>query len=373
MRRINNNMTGVEWMEGRIMETPQSKSYHVQELYEWWTRGELVLNPSFQRRPVWPDKARSYLVDTILCGMPIPKIFMRQKINVATKKSQREVVDGQQRLRAVFDYIDGKLSVMRTHNAEYGGLEFSELPEHVQERFLSYQISTDLLVGATDADVLEIFSRINSFSAPLNTFELFNAEYFGLFKRIVFRLGREHLEFWKQNGILTDKKITRMGEAALAAELVGTMLAGITNSSKSSMRKLFDKYDDEFPQMNEVVTGFRHVINSTAFLFPEGLRSTKFSNVTNFYSLFVLLHSLESAVPGLPRYRLPINAKNAVLVQRALDQADRILKEPGRYPQFSHFTEASTRRTTHASSRYLRHEFLLGLVKGEIDVKPAKS
>jgi hypothetical protein len=369
VERNTRGKSGIYWLGGRVLETPQTKSYHIQELYEWFTRNELVLNPSFQRRDVWPDKARSFLVDTILCGMPIPKIFMRQKINVAAKKSQREVVDGQQRLRAIFDYINGKFTVMRAHNSEFADLEFSELPEDVQERFLSYQISTDLLVGASDEDVLEIFSRINSFSAPLNAFELFNAQYFGLFKRTVFRLGREHLEFWKKNGILTDKRITRMGEAALAADLVAVMLTGINNTTKSSMKKLFEKYDDEFPQLDQVVEDFRHVINSVAFLFPDGLAHTKFSTITNFYSLFVLLHSLEHSVPGLPKYRLAITAKNADRIQEALLAANTVLENPDDYPEFSAFVEASTRRTTHMISRKQRHEFLLGLVKGDIHVE----
>ena len=40
-------------------------------------------------------------MDTIIRGKPIPKVIIRQKINVTTKKSIREVVDGQQRLRTI--------------------------------------------------------------------------------------------------------------------------------------------------------------------------------------------------------------------------------------------------------------------------------
>ncbi len=45
----------------------------------------LELNPRFQRRSVWSPNAKSYLMDTILRGKPMPKIFIRQKINVTTQ------------------------------------------------------------------------------------------------------------------------------------------------------------------------------------------------------------------------------------------------------------------------------------------------
>ncbi|GAJ16274.1 unnamed protein product, partial [marine sediment metagenome] len=57
----------------------------------------------FQRRRVWSSKARSYLIDTILDGFPIPAVYIRQKINLKIAKSIREVVDGQQRIGAILD------------------------------------------------------------------------------------------------------------------------------------------------------------------------------------------------------------------------------------------------------------------------------
>ena len=55
-------------------------------------------------------------------------------------------------------------------------------PPEAQKRFLSYEFSVDLLVDATDADVLDVFARINSYSLPLNEQEKRNAKFFGAFK-----------------------------------------------------------------------------------------------------------------------------------------------------------------------------------------------
>ena len=78
-----------------------TRNYSVRDFEEWNSRNELVLQPKFQRRDVWSDKARSYLMDTIIRGKPIPKIYMRQDVNPKTRRAVREIVDGQQRLKTV--------------------------------------------------------------------------------------------------------------------------------------------------------------------------------------------------------------------------------------------------------------------------------
>lgn len=77
------------------MKSFDSRTYSINDFVEWDTAGQLELNPTFQRRNVWSEKAKSYLMDTVVRGKPIPKFFIRQKLNVTTRTSVREVVDGQ--------------------------------------------------------------------------------------------------------------------------------------------------------------------------------------------------------------------------------------------------------------------------------------
>ncbi len=90
-----------DFAERLAMKNYDSRTYSLNDFVAWDRQKELVLNPAFQRRAIWNDKAKSYLIDTVLRGKPIPKLFIRQKINVTTKTSIREVVDGQQRLRTI--------------------------------------------------------------------------------------------------------------------------------------------------------------------------------------------------------------------------------------------------------------------------------
>ncbi len=59
-----------------------SREYSIRELFDSYKRGETVLSPKFQRRPVWDYKAKSYLMDSIISGFPIPRVFIRESIKL---------------------------------------------------------------------------------------------------------------------------------------------------------------------------------------------------------------------------------------------------------------------------------------------------
>lgn len=75
--------------------------------------------------------------------------------------------------------------ISKQHNSKYGGLYFSQLSQvddEVQANILNYEISVDLLVNMPNPEVLDIFSRLNSYSVTLNEQEKINANHFGPFK-----------------------------------------------------------------------------------------------------------------------------------------------------------------------------------------------
>jgi uncharacterized protein with ParB-like and HNH nuclease domain len=111
------------------MKNFDSRTYSINDFLEWSKNDQLELNPRFQRRSVWTDSARSYLMDTIVRGKPIPKVFIRQKLNTTTKKSIREIVDGQQRMRTILSYMNDGFQISKRHNSIYGGPYFSQLNE----------------------------------------------------------------------------------------------------------------------------------------------------------------------------------------------------------------------------------------------------
>src|SRR3546814_16922943 len=89
------------------------EQYRIADFLDWHKEKRLVLNPEFQRGSVWTAAAKTYLIDTILRQLPMPKVYLRTRVDLESKKSIREVVDGQQRLRAHIDVSDDTLAFQK--------------------------------------------------------------------------------------------------------------------------------------------------------------------------------------------------------------------------------------------------------------------
>ena len=347
------------------MKSFDSRTYSINDFVEWDKQKQLELNPVFQRRPVWSDKAKSYLIDTILRGKPIPKIFIRQKINVTTKTSMREVVDGQQRLRSILSYIKDGFVVSKRQNPEHGGVRFSQLPQDVQEQVLSYEVAVDLLINMPDAEVLDIFSRLNSYAIVLNEQERINATHFGSFKILADQLGRKYYEYWTDQGIITPRSILRMQEVNLVADILIAMREGI--KSKKQIKKYYDQYEEHFDDdVAEIEKRFDGVVNAITALYPEGLESTEFSRPHLYYSLFTAVAHCLFGLPGMQEKRVALDTDAAVETARnGLDRvgelfATKDLATLSRDEQ--EFIQDSRRATTDEKVRKRRTAYLLSLM-----------
>jgi len=339
------------------MERPHLRSISALDFQRWNSSKELLLSPKFQRRRIWQPKARSFLIDTILRGLPIPKLYMRQQLQLSSRKTIHEVVDGQQRIAAILDFLAGDLRLNRAHGP-FGGSSFEELPEDAQKRFLSYEFSVDLLIDASDADVLDVFARINSYSLPLNEQEKRNAKFYGEFKKTAYALAWEHLEFWKGHSILTDRAIARMREAELTSELLVAMIDGLQDKKKS-LNVFYERWDDNFPKQNSASRQFRQIIDLIEEVFGNLLGDTNFHRPALFYSLFFVMYSFrfgsketkmnQTALLRTRHDRLRLNLQR---LSKLIDQD----RPPSRYARF---VAACQRQTDNIQPRRIRHQTLV--------------
>jgi hypothetical protein len=340
------------------VEQPLTTLYPISDIVEWDYTGQLVIAPKFQRRDVWPFKAKSYLIDTILRAMPIPPLFLRTRIDPLKKRAIREVVDGQQRLRAVLGFIKGDFPILEVHNSQYPGYYYDNLPEDVQRAILGYRFAVNLLQDITDKEVLNIFARMNTYTVRLDPQELRNAEFFGLFKQTIYDLALRHLSFWANNRIFTFQQIARMREAELVSTLVVTMLDGIRQTKDKDLREFYEMYDDTFPEAGRVMSEFEHIINQIGNIFGETLTDSEFRRVPLFYSLYSVLYDAQFGLPNSDHPRRPlISSHYRWLAQRLHEISDNIGSEnpPDEYYTFIDATRLST---ADPGKRRLRHDFL---------------
>lgn len=339
------------------MEPQDPRKYSINDFRDWDSRGELRLNPQFQRRSVWSPKARSFLIDTILRHLPIPMIYLRQELDLASKKTMREVVDGQQRLRAVLDFLNGSFAISRAHNQQYGGKRFQDLPPTVQRKFLQYPFAVDVLEGATDSEILHIFARLNTYTVTLKPQEKLNAEFFGVFKQFVFALAREHLTFWRKNKILSDKEIMRMADARLTSELVVTMLHGLQDTAKV-LRKYYLKYDEVLPDAGRIRKRFNGIVDRIAQIFGDGLAATAYAKSPLFYSLFCVLYDAEYGLPNSTHSSIVVPSRKYPDVASALIGLAQYLDEDEPPADFVRFVNACKQQTNNIKPRKIRHTFM---------------
>jgi hypothetical protein len=346
------------------MKSYDSRTYSINDFVEWDKAKQLELNPRFQRRAVWTEKAKSFLMDTIVRGKPIPKVFIRQRINVSTKTSTRDVVDGQQRLRTILSFIKDGFKISKTQNPEHGGLLFSQLPEEAQSQILAYEVSVDLLINLPDPEVLDIFSRLNSYAVILNEQEKINADHFGPFKVLADAIGHKYTNFWVDQGVLSSKNIVRMLEVNLVADLMIAMLEGI--KSKKQIKKYYDVYEDKFAHdVSALEAKFDNAILKITELFPEGLGGTEFKRAHVFYSLFTAVFHCLYGLPNLNHKRISLKGGSLQAARNGLDRIEEIFEAQDLdklAKKEQEFLQDCRRATTDEKVRERRTRFLLGLM-----------
>lgn len=280
------------------MERPRRSEYTPNDLSAFDEAGTLEITPKFQRRTVWRTPQRSYFVDSLLRGMPVPPIFLRETHSEDFKKTIRQVIDGQQRVRSVLEFMNGQFPLSSNLDADWAGKRFERLSDEQQERIRNYHFAAEVFVGISDAEILEIFARMNTHAVPLNRQELRNGRYFGEFKQSCYALALEHLEFWRRHRLFTETGIARMSEVELTSELLIQGMDGMQDK-KASIDTFYSDNDERFAKRSVHERRFRAVLDTVDQAFPQSLEDTDFRRPPFFYTLYgAIYHRLY----GLPKY-----------------------------------------------------------------------
>lgn len=345
-----------------------TRSISVHDFEEWRDRGELVLAPKFQRREVWNPKARSYLIDTILRGKPIPKLYMRQDINPTSRRTLREIVDGQQRLHTVLTFIKDAFKVSKTHNEKYGGKYFSGLDDATQRDILKYEFVVDLLQDMPDNEIYDLFARINTYSEKLKPQELRNAKWFGEFKSSVYLLAKEFVNFLEKTKIFTSKQILRMAEAEFISELLLAMEEGIREGNKTIIDNCYRDYDDQFPNRKRHEKRFRETMDIVGGIVGDELPNLKFRAARLFYPLFCAVYHMTFGLPKLhaPAGKIKVSdyPKLKIALEQIDDLIDRIQVAEGPIEKLnlsaedSRFYDSYSEHWVHADKRTILTQYL---------------
>jgi Protein of unknown function DUF262 len=329
------------------VERVDYESMVIQDLLNAHDRDELNVSPWYQRRAVWTNAHKSYLVNSIFETMPVPTIYIRHTIDLEHERTVKEVVDGQQRCRSIIEYKNDEFRAR--HPEHKRRVLYKDLSPTQRQQFLMAKLPVAYLIGADDADVIEIFGRLNAVSKTLNAQEKRAAKFSGEFHQFCLREAVTRLPFWRNLKIFTATEISRMAEVQFTAELAMAIVDGMGDFSAARVDRAYQQWDEEFPEREDVAVRLERVYTKLASLKTEVLADTIFSRSPVFYTLILVLDDLK---------KLPTDSA----LEDVLTEVDARFNDPRpaseRPEEDVAFVAACTASTQRIRSRQTRFDYL---------------
>lgn len=317
-------------------------------------RGELEVKPSFQRNPVWVNRQKSYLMDTILNKYPIPEIYMQETVD-SNGNQHYVIVDGQQRIRSVLEFIQGGFNIDEKESPEFLGAYFADLSEEQRRAFFQYNFVVRILPDIGDSQLRQIFKRLNQNVVSLNNQELRQAVYSGPFIKLMNELS--DIPFFDDANIFTPNDIRRMLDVEFISEVAIAVLNGIQNK-KDKLESYYQLYEEDFDDSLKLKQIFVGVTLELGKLLPN-ISKQRWHKKTDFYSLFLVFAEHYDSLPLSKDNR----NKAALLLTEFGSNIDEIVrladeKDRSKYTDDELLYAKGIRASTDYSSRKVRNDAL---------------
>ncbi len=295
----------------KLKESIPSNSLKIIDLYNKIDSGLLDTSPDFQRKLVWKKQHKYAFIQTILLNYPFPEIYIASaEMDVQNLKAKEIVVDGQQRLNALIDYIKGK----NDFNNQNKVTSFDNLSLEEKKEFLNYSITVKDMKDIGMENIKEIFRRINSTDYSLNANEVINAQFgdgeFAIFcKQLADKdyevsenetdviIDVEHRllinDFLKRNNVFSDNDIKRMFDSNYIMLIAATILEGKYFGRNLKINHYLEKYNLEFDSYEEIL---KKVVNSVKIIDKlKFLEDSYWFNKANLFTLLIEFNDLNEA------------------------------------------------------------------------------
>lgn len=299
----------------------------VLELKHLWENGHINLEPGFQRKSVWTVRDRKKLIESILEEYPIPSIFLYTREE--NGEPVYDVIDGKQRLETIFMFTKSRKFKRQGFNVrfEFPGDEkscnydWNNLEKPNRASFLNYKIQTVEVKGNT-SDIISLFVRINSTGKALTSAEKRNARFNNsAFLNESIRLAKKFNRFLTRQQIVRANAVSRMKDVELMSELLVSIYTGGPINKKAAVDRTVGNTQVAKRTLRKKTSEVTAVLNLVKRMFPD-LRATRFRNIAEFYTLFMVVWEM-----GNQKLVLNDRRRNAIaekLLRRLSDGVDQV-------------------------------------------------
>lgn len=281
------------------------------ELYNKIRKEELDPSPHYQRKLVWRKQHKFNFISTILLNFPFPEIYIAPgSLDTETLSLRDQIVDGQQRLTTITNYIEGK-DVFSLNRISIK--KFAELDKTEKENFLNYEVSVRYLKNADEDQIKEIFQRINSTEYSLNKSERLNAqwgdsEFICFAKQIIesdideeiqimfYKIKTENRKYFlsffhEKYSVFSDNDISRMLALQYMLTLIATICQGEYFRRNELVQAYIEKYNEDFSEAGIIE---ENLIETLKFIEELNLpKKSYWFNKANLYTIIVELYKFD--------------------------------------------------------------------------------
>jgi hypothetical protein len=301
--------------------------------------GYMDVRPFYQRRPRWTPKMQSQLIESFLINIPVPSIILYEK-----DYKSYEVMDGQQRITAIHDFYENKLSLTGLELwPELNGRTYDKLPQKIRAGIDRRSISSTVIIAESTSEPEEAlflkqktFERLNTGGVDLSQQEVRNCLYSGKFNELLLKLSR-HPIFAEAWGIPTEDNSAELEKNTLYkkmedAELVLRFFA-LRNVDKfqRGMEGFLDLYmmrslnlDEE--NINCLESIFIKTLRIAHLIYGEHLFKP-FDPTTQTWSNKTYKAYYDAIMVGLSKY-LQYEKRLIALKDRIIEETKNIFKKP---------------------------------------------
>lgn len=278
-----------------LNELIQPKRENVTAIVGNLREADYFVDRSFQRKMIWTSKQKVKLIETILMGYPMPEIYLwAQKPDPSSGKQRYSIVDGQQRLTTIFQFINGEWPLAKAaldksnKAAEYAGEDWSSLPNDLKQNIWEYRIDVREIPSSLDVETIhKIFARLNQTDKSLNPQELRNAVFHGEFIKASVDLANNLKDYgWK---IFSDNDMRRMKDVDFSSQLLTYLIQGVVSTPPKAINELYDRYNDKYSSRKKHFDRSIEIIEEISTLFQKKSVADFFSKTVHFYTVFAVV------------------------------------------------------------------------------------
>ena len=308
----------------------------------------LEISPHFQRRAVWLERERSELIATICSNLPFPEIYIQIVTDRDTGGQRYVVVDGQQRLTSIFRFIDNEFSL--PNNDYWNGQNFRDLSDEQKDAFWDYKIVVRSLRRTNDAEIRDLFERLNTNNIALNDQEIRNAKYKGAFKTLALRLADDPI--FQEMNLFTARDVRRMLDVEFVGELLVLLIHGVSNK-KDLLDSYYAQFDEELAGESDFEREFLTALGLIWSIYDSS-NKVLFKTKSNFYTIFgcMLRYIRETGNRSFPD---PLRVQEAIV---SLISAARAQEFDDSLPEIEEYSDAVSRAASDRGRRVRREEIL---------------